>query len=67
MANRGWEDGGGGGEQVSSTARTTGGGTDCSDGDPFMRGSDLGAANTPDGTTMGDRGDLFEVRGQMST
>ena len=41
MANKGWTDGGGGGESVSSTTRTTGVGTQCSDAEPFMRGSQL--------------------------
>jgi hypothetical protein len=66
MANRGWTDSGNG-EQVSSTARTSGVGTDCSDADPFTRGSTLGAANTADGDVMGDRDDLFEPPGQLST
>ena len=48
MANRGWTDSGGGGESVASTARTTGVTTQCSDGDPFTRGSTIADPNTPD-------------------
>jgi hypothetical protein len=66
MANRGWTDSGGGGESVASTARTTGVTTQCSDGDPFTRGSTIADPNTPDGSTMGGRDDLFEVPGQLS-
>ena len=66
MSNRGWENASGAGEKVSSTARVTGDGTEISAGSPFTRGSQLASPGTPLPDTMGDRGDLFEVRGQMS-
>jgi hypothetical protein len=66
MANRGWTDSGNNGEQVSSTARTSGVGTDCSDADPFTRGSQIGNPGA-EGDTMGARDDLFEAPGQLST
>jgi hypothetical protein len=66
MSNRGWEDSGNG-EAVSSTDRQSGDTTDCSAADPFLRGSDLADPNTPLPDPMGERGDLFEPPGQMST
>lgn len=66
MANKGWSDGGGGGEAVSSTARGGGNTTQCSDAEPFMRGSQLADPGSGDGETMGDRDDLFAVPGQLS-
>jgi hypothetical protein len=65
MGNRGW-DNGGNGEQVSSTARQSGDGTDCAAADPFLRGSQMASLGAP-GDTFGERGDLFEVPGQMTT
>jgi hypothetical protein len=64
MGNQGWSSSGG--EAVSSTTRTTGVNTDCSDGDPFTRGSELGSTGA-EGGAMGGRGDLFEPPGQGST
>jgi len=66
MSNRGWENESGAGEQVSSTARVTGDGTEVSAASPFLRGSQLASPGTALPETMGDRSDLFEVRGQMS-
>jgi len=65
MGNQGWSNSGG--EAVASTARTTGVTTDTSDAQPFTRGSNTADMNTPLPHTSGDRSDLFEVPGQLST
>jgi hypothetical protein len=67
MSNRGWENGGNGGESVSSTTRTTGGGTATGEADQFLRGSNLASPGDNSGDTMGDRADLFEPPGQLTT
>jgi hypothetical protein len=65
MGNQGWSNSGG--ESVPSTARTTGVTTDTSAAQPFTRGSNTSDMNTPLPDTFGDRDDLFEVPGQLST
>ena len=67
MPNAGWPSVAGNDSDWASTERTTGRSTAVDDAEGFVKGSDLAGMDDSSGDDMGERDDLYEVRGNMST